>query len=94
MFKCVDDGEELAIPDRVVSFSLSVLRLFLHFPSHMPITDDPIQIPFRVPYFVGHITFPSICHASLRHHLPTWLFLILISDSDSLCLPPYLRYLV
>ena len=35
---------------------------------------------------------PFHCHTSLRYHLPTWLPFILISDSDSLRLPLYLRY--
>jgi hypothetical protein len=34
---------------------------------------------------------PLHYHTSSHHHLPTWLFFILISDFDSLCLPSYLR---
>ena len=52
---------------------------------------SPVQLtfPFHKP---RHLPFH--CHTSFYHHLPTWLFLILISDSDSLCLPSYLRCLV
>ena len=52
----------------------------------VPITDC---LSFRQPC---HLSFH--CRTSLHHHLPTWLFFILISDSDSLCLPSYLRHLV
>ena len=45
----------------------------------------PFAFPFRRP---RHL--PSHYHASLYLHLPTWFPFILISDSDSLCLPPYL----
>ena len=40
---------------------------------------------------VSSTTSPSShYHASLLHHLPTWFPFTVISDSDSLCLPPYL----
>ena len=40
---------------------------------------------------VSSATSPSShYHTSLLHHLPTWFPFIVISDSDSLCLPSYL----
>ena len=67
-----------------------------------PVTTFP---PFSFPYayLLGPRSYspfhqprhlPFHYHTSLRHHLPMWLFLILISDSDSLRLPSYLRCLI
>ena len=64
-----------------------LLRLFSPFPLPRAYLPEPRSYsPSCQP---RHLPFH--CHTSLRHHLPTWLFFILISDSDSLCLPPYLR---
>ena len=52
-------------------------------------SETSFTFPFHQP---RHL--PFYCHTSLLYHLPTWLSLILIPDSDSLCLPSYLRRLV
>ena len=44
----------------------------------------------HIPVLVSHVTFPFTITLLFRHHLPTWFSFILISDSDSLCLPSYL----
>ena len=53
------------------------------------ISDCSFQTPFALP--VSSAMSPSSHHhISLLRHLPTWFPSIVISDSDSLCLPSYL----
>ena len=68
------------------------------FSSYSPFSVSMCLI--RITFSESHSSFrqphhlPFHCHTSLHHHLLTWLFLILISDSDSLCLLSYLRRLI
>ena len=58
-------------------------------PSAFPYAYLPEPHSYLPPCQPRHL--PLHCHTSLHHHLPTWLFFILISDPDSLCLPSYLQ---
>ena len=66
-------------------------RACYNFPSlfaHTPISDRFLESrSYSVSRQPRHLPF-SLSH--FFHHLPTWLSFILISDSDSTCLPPYL----
>ena len=88
------------------SMSLTLIRgvvttfppfpLSLHLRSIGP-SPNPVSFSVQLPSCSPNRQsrhLPFHCHTFLRHHLPTWLSFILISDFDSLRLPSYLRYLL
>ena len=78
---------------RVQRCSHSLLRLFLPF-SSSSLSWTVVSESRSYSLFCQPRHLPFHHHASSLLHLPTWLFFTLISNSDSLCLPSYLRRLV
>jgi hypothetical protein len=82
VYHCRHPTHSAQSPSRVTTFPPFPLPCaYLPMPRSYSLFRQPRHLPFH-------------CHTSLHHHLPTWLFFILISDSDSLCLPSYLQRLV